>query len=217
MQYKALIDKDLADWIAQALNCGSYLIQWGLMKQSEIIKVLKSETKAQDLAGINKVLKSKDFKTKFRLTGPGFVHFGFTGLIKALTEEGVKIFNTNRVNLVRYEDIETFAKAIPRDERKGTHTPETKADAKAKAKPSSPKQKIKVPIEEDEEDYENDDDFDPYADEDDDIIEDDSFAMKFESNKNSKNKDEDKEDSLQKKKKRLHQKGTGSLFIPKKK
>lgn len=157
------------------------------MKQSEILKVLSLETGARDLDGVNEVLKSKKFETKFRITGPGVVHFGFTGLIKAITKEGVKVYNTNKVNLIRFDDIETFAKAKPKVER------------------PDPKLKKAQEVDEDEEDFENDDDFDAYADEDDDIVENEKYEAKLTVSKKKKPKLTE------------HKPGSGSLFIPKKK
>jgi hypothetical protein len=155
------------------------------MKQSEILKVLSLETGAGDIDSINQVLKSKNFETKFRITGPGVVHFGFTGLIKAVTQEGVKVYNVNKVNLIRFDEIDTFAKAKPKVAR--------------------PDPKLKQVEDEDEEDFENDDDFDAFADEDDDVIENESFKPKLTVNKKKMPKLTE------------HKKGSGSLFIPKKK
>ncbi len=171
------------------------------MKQSEILKVLSAELGTSKLEEVNKALKAKNFNTKFRITGPGFVHYGFTGLIKALTAEGVKVYNVNKVNLVSYADIDTFAKAVPRDERKKSPKP-------ADAKNAKPVKKIEF---EDDEDYENDDDFDELADEPDDIIEDDTVRTHFE-----KPVKDEFHNPKKKKKKNLHVSGSGSLFIPKK-
>lgn len=63
----------------------------------------------------------------------------------------------------------------------------------------------------DEEDYENDDDFDELADHEDDVIEDKSYAEKLEAREASQKK------TSKRKKLSLHAKGSGSLFIPKKK
>ena len=168
------------------------------MKQSEILKVLAVEIGSSDLDQVNKALKTKDFVTKFRITGPTLVHFGFTGLIKSLTEDGVKIYNVNKVNLIRYDDIKTFAKAIPREERKPS--PKPAGDLK-KNKPSK-----KFEDEDDEEDYDNDDDFDENLDADDDIIENESVNTKLMVKGKKKPK-----------KSTLHIPGSGSRFIPKKK
>ena len=168
------------------------------MKQNEILKVFKAELGTDQVDEINKKLNAKDFNTKFRITGPSVVHFGFTGLIKALTVEGVKVFNVNKVTLIRYEDIETFAKAKPREREA---IPE-------KVKPIvSPKKPSKKVVEEDEEDYDNDDDFDPLADEEDDVIETDDFKPSITALKKKK-KDF---------KKKVSNPGSGSLYIPKKK
>lgn len=167
------------------------------MKQTEILKTLKAELGTDQVLEINKKLKAKDFNTKFRITGPTVVHFGFTGLIKALTPEGVKVFNVNKVTLIRYDDIETFAKAKPRDR---VAIPETVKPAVQTKKPSK-----KAVEEDDEEDYDNDDDFDPLADEEDDIIETDDFKPSITSLKKKKDF-----------KKKVSNPGSGSLYIPKK-
>ena len=174
------------------------LIQKGLqMKQTEILKVLKAELGTDQVDEINKKLKAKGFSTKFRITGPTVVHFGFTGLIKALTPEGVKVFNVNKVTLIRYDDIETFAKAKPRERL------EIPEKVKPPVQPKKPSKKV---IEDDEEDYDNDDDFDPLADEEDDVIETDDFKPSITALKKKKEF-----------KKKVSNPGTGSLYIPKKK
>lgn len=167
------------------------------MKQSEILKIFKAELGTDQVDEINQKLKAKGFETKFRITGPTVVHFGFTGLIKALTPEGVKVFNVNKVNLIRYDDIKTFAKAKPHDRKE---LPE-------KVKPSIvPKKAIKKFDDEDDEDYDNDDDFDPLADAEDDVIETDHFKESITAAKKKKDF-----------KKKVSNPGSGSLYIPKKK
>lgn len=167
------------------------------MKQAEILKVLKSELGTDQVSEINQKLKAKGFNTKFRITGPTVVHFGFTGLIKAITPEGVKVFNVNKVTLIRFDDIKTFAKAKPREREA---MPE-------KVKPTAtPKKVAKKMIEDDEEDYDNDDDFDPLADEEDDVIETDDFKASISAVKKKKDF-----------KKKVSNPGSGSLYIPKKK
>ncbi len=162
------------------------------MKQSEILKVLAHELGTSDLKAINQALKAKGFDTKFRITGPSVVHFGFTGLIKSLTPDGVKVYNVNKVNLIRYEDIQTFAKAKLREERK-VQPPLISKKAQAYQDSNN----------DEEEDYENDDDFDEEADQEDDIIENKSVAVKLLAPK--------------KKKLALGVAGSGSRFIPRKK
>lgn len=167
------------------------------MKQTDILKVLKADLGTDQVDEINKKLKAKGFETKFRITGPTVVHFGFTGLIKALTPEGVKVFSVSKVKLIRYDDIETFAIAKPRDRQQ---IPE-------KVKPGmSPKKSAKKTIVDDEEDYDNDDDFDPFADEEDDVIETDDFKPSIAAIKKKKDS-----------KKKVSNPGSGSLYIPKKK
>ncbi len=98
---------------------------------------------------------------------------------------------------------------------KSSKSPEKKT-SQFRGKPSSNmrrpeiKQKKKLKTD-DEEDYENDDDFDELADHEDDVIEDASYAEKLEAREASQKK------TSKRKKLALHAKGSGSLFIPKKK
>jgi hypothetical protein len=162
------------------------------LKQAEILKILSLDLGTSSIDDVNKLLKAKDFAFKYRITGPTLVHYGFTGLIKKLTSDGVKIYNVNKVNLIRYDDIKTFAKAIPREERKGSF--KTTAESKKEV----------ISIELFDDDYDNDDDFDEVSDEVDDLIEGKNTETRFSAKKKRK------VDSLGKK-------GTGSRFIPKKK
>lgn len=191
------------------------------MKLNEAVRILARELGVSDMDAINKALKAKNFNTRFRMTGPGFVNSGFTGLIKAITKDGIKIYNVSRVNLIRYEDIVTLSKALPKEEKEKTSVKPSSA-----VKIKSPASKLKANDLDDEDfedeqddDYENDDDFDPYADEDDDIIEGEEFKQKIVSGKSSgkKSANDDDEEGRPKKKKRLHVPGSGSQFIPKKK
>lgn len=86
------------------------------MKLNDLIHIIAQELGTSDLKEINKLLKAEP-AIKFRITGKALGHFGFTGHIKSLTEEGVKAFMTNKVSLIRYGDIETFEKAKPRVQR----------------------------------------------------------------------------------------------------
>lgn len=90
------------------------------MKQSEFLKMLAKDMKAKspDLTEVNKALKAKDApKIKYRLSGKKLGHYGFTGLIKALTEDGVKVFDVKKVTLIPYLSIETAEQAKPREKR----------------------------------------------------------------------------------------------------
>ncbi|WP_413581192.1 hypothetical protein [Bdellovibrio sp. HCB288] len=129
------------------------------MKLAEIIKVIAQELGSSDLKEINKLLK-KDPGIKFRITGKALGHFGFTGQIKGLSEEGVKAFMANKVSLIRLDDIETFGKAKPREERpvrtapKAEKVPAVKPAAVKKAKAAA-----KPAMAELEDDTDFDDDF----------------------------------------------------------
>lgn len=101
------------------------------MKQSEVIQVLAIDLGTTDVAEINKMLKAKDYvEVRYRITGKSLGHSGFNGLIKAVTDEGVKVYGLNKVSLIRYSEIEAFVKAKPREERK--------VYAKSEAKPGKP-------------------------------------------------------------------------------
>jgi hypothetical protein len=79
------------------------------MKLADIVKVIANELGTSDLTEINKLLKKKpDFK--FRITSKSLKLSGFTGQIKSLSEEGIKAFMTNKVSLIRLQEIETFEK-----------------------------------------------------------------------------------------------------------
>lgn len=88
------------------------------MKLNDIIKILAQELGTSDVNEVNKKLKAKDApKTRYKLTGKKIGHLGFTGLIKAIAADGVKVFDVNKVTLFRFEDIEKFEKAKPKVER----------------------------------------------------------------------------------------------------
>ncbi|MBO9666075.1 MAG: hypothetical protein J7501_04620 [Bdellovibrio sp.] len=86
------------------------------MKLADIVNAIAKELGTSDLKEINKILKAEP-AVKFRITGKALGHFGFTGHIKSLSEEGVKAFMANKVSLIRLADIEFFEKAKPREER----------------------------------------------------------------------------------------------------
>jgi hypothetical protein len=88
------------------------------MKQIDIIKVLAVDLGTKDVAELNKLLKAKDYpETKYRITGESLGHYGFTGVIKNITADGLKVFNANKVSLIRYTEMESFEKAKPREAR----------------------------------------------------------------------------------------------------
>ncbi|WP_413578118.1 hypothetical protein ACLVWU_06205 [Bdellovibrio sp. HCB290] len=132
------------------------------MKLADIVKVVANELGTSDLKEINKLLKAEP-AVKFRITGKALGHFGFTGQIKSLSEEGIKAFMANKVSLIRLADIESFEKAKPRAER-----PVRTAKAEASPSPVPAKalpKKAKAPakpshdIDEDDEDFDDDDGF----------------------------------------------------------
>lgn len=88
------------------------------MKQNEIVKIIGQELGSEDLTELNKLLKTdKALQTKFKLVGNKLPALGYTVAIKAIVAEGLKIFDVNKVSLIRFEDVETFAKAKPKAER----------------------------------------------------------------------------------------------------
>lgn len=110
------------------------------MKQEEILKVLAEDLGTSDVFEINKMLKAKDYvEVRYRITGKSLGHSGFNGLIKAVTAEGVKVYGLNKVSLIRFEDMQAFVKAKPREERKVY----AKTDSKP-LKPVAPKAKVET-------------------------------------------------------------------------
>ncbi len=100
------------------------------MKQAQIIKILAAEFGTVDMNELNKLFRQKDSpKTKYRLSGSTLSHLGVTGFIKMITAEGLKITGETRTTLVRFEDIEGFAKAKPRSERPVHRGPKKKVTA----------------------------------------------------------------------------------------
>lgn len=135
------------------------------MKLADIVQVFTQVLGISDIKEINKLLKVES-APKFRITGKALGHFGFTGQIKSISEEGVKVFMANKVSLVRLADIETFEKAKPRVERP------VRAAKPEPVKKVTPK-KGKAPVKAEADDIdEGDDDFDFEMSEDDFGIED---------------------------------------------
>ncbi|UYL09332.1 hypothetical protein B9G69_001940 [Bdellovibrio sp. SKB1291214] len=120
------------------------------MKLNDIVKAIAKLLGTSDVQEINKLLKAEK-APKFRITGKALGHFGFTGHIKSVSDEGVKAFMANKVSLIRLIDIETFEKAKPREERPvRTAKPETKAPAaSAPPKKAKPAMKAKAELEDD--------------------------------------------------------------------
>jgi hypothetical protein len=131
------------------------------MKLSDILNTIAKELGTSDLKEVNKLLKAES-SPKFRITGKALGHFGFTGQIKSLSEEGVKAFMANKVSLIRLADIEAFEKAKPREERPvrtaKAVAPATSVKAQSK-KPAAPVKAAKPDLEDDTDFDDGDDDF----------------------------------------------------------
>ncbi|WII72367.1 hypothetical protein QJS83_00615 [Bdellovibrio sp. 22V] len=88
------------------------------MKQADITKVLAQDYKTTNVDELNKLLKDKNTEqVKYKISGKTLGHLGFTGFIKTVAAEGLKVFAVNKVSLLRFEDIEKFEKAKPKSER----------------------------------------------------------------------------------------------------
>jgi hypothetical protein len=147
------------------------------MKQAEILKILAKDLKCPraELTEINKSLKAKDApKIKYRLAGKKIGHYGFTGLLKALTTDGVKVYDVNKVTLIPYDAIEKMDIAKPREKRVAPAKPAEPKVSKAPVKPPEPKAG-KAPVKksataqlevEDEDDDDDDLDGDDFDDDD---------------------------------------------------
>lgn len=158
------------------------------MKLEAVIEILEHHLDTSGLNEINKILKSRP-ELKFRLTGEALGHFGFTGQIKSVSEAGIKVHKSNRVVLIRLEDIETLGKPNSREERVARkNSPKPKPVVEAKSK----KAKV-VAAAADDDDDEWDDEDDDFDDEDDDfddedgefIIEEEPVAKKAKKSKPS--------------------------------
>lgn len=122
------------------------------MKQAEVLKVIALDFKTKNVDELNKLLKAKDAPTiRYRVSGKKVGHLGFTGMIKAITDVGVKVFDVNKVTLIKFTDIEKFEKAKPKlarpakakvaPEEKEAPVKKAKAAAKATAKVTEAKAK----------------------------------------------------------------------------
>lgn len=118
------------------------------MKPAEIAKILAQEFGTADINELNKIFKAKNApKTKYRFGGKKLGHIGVTGLIKAITETGVKVIGNTRVSLVLFADIESLDTAKLRSERP--------------VYPKAPSlDKVKKALADDEDDVDEDDDED---------------------------------------------------------
>jgi|GEM_PF-5404181 hypothetical protein len=85
------------------------------MKQADIVKIVAVDFETKNVDELNKLLKAKDApQIRYKFTGKKLGALGFTGIIKAFTAEGVKVFNVNKVTLIKFIDIEKFEKAKPK-------------------------------------------------------------------------------------------------------
>lgn len=85
------------------------------MKQSDVLGFLSVELGVEGEQELAKALKAQGEKgPKFRMNGEKLGYLGITGAIKAVTAEGLKVFTTSKVILVRFADIEKIVKAVPR-------------------------------------------------------------------------------------------------------
>jgi hypothetical protein len=98
------------------------------MKLEEICNILAKTMGTSNVDELNKILKDKKTEAvKYRMASPSLGHFGFTGHIKNITTEGLKVYDMNKVTLIRFEDIDVFEQAKPRAERPvGSKKPEKK-------------------------------------------------------------------------------------------
>ena len=136
-------DADLSLAAAHLRGCLALAESIGLkhrgykMKQADILKIIAMDFKTKNVDELNKLLKAKDAPAiRYRISGKKVGHLGFTGLIKAFTENGVKVFDVNKVTLIKFTDIEKFEKAKPKVARpsKPKVAPEEKEKATAPAK-----------------------------------------------------------------------------------
>lgn len=133
------------------------------MKQADILKVIGQELGSTQLDEVNKLLRGKtSLTTKYKLQGKNLRHLGYTVAIKMVTDEGVKIFDVNKVTLIKFSDIESFVKAPPKDksERIAAKTAPKVAPVKKAAKPAARAQDDDDDDEYDDDDLENFDEVD---------------------------------------------------------
>lgn len=106
------------------------------MKQAEIVRILAQDFETSVVAELNKLLTAKSAPViRYKIMGKKWGHLGFTGPVKMVTDEGLKVIDVNKVVLVRYAEIEGFEKAKPKVPR--VYPPRKAEDVavkKAKAK-----------------------------------------------------------------------------------
>ena len=125
------------------------------MKQADILKVVAVDFETKNVDELNKLLKAKDApQIRYKFTGKKLGALGFTGIIKAFTAEGVKVFNVNKVTLIKYIDIEKFEKAKPKVVRE--KKPKTEKVEKVAAKPKK-RHEDKFDDDEDDDDFDDED------------------------------------------------------------
>jgi hypothetical protein len=109
------------------------------MKQNDVLKVLAKDLGTSDMDEMNQQLKSKTYKeVKYRITSEDFDHYGFTGVIKSITEDGLKVYDVNKVTLIRFKAITAIEKAKPREERPKRAKADVKTAATTTKTPSRP-------------------------------------------------------------------------------
>lgn len=125
------------------------------MKQAEIVEVLSKVLKtSMDVTEVNKNLKAKtSLTTKYKIHGTKLGQRGYTVAIKNVTPEGIKIFDINKVTLIRFDDIESFEKA-PYKKPPRYSQPKPKKLVGPKKKASPVRFKAKIDEREEEEDAE---------------------------------------------------------------
>lgn len=115
------------------------------MKSEEILKIMAQDFGTTDLTKLNQLLKSKTSdEIKYRIMGKK-LGLGYRVAIKALTAEGIKIYDVSRVKLVLYKEIEKFEKAAPKTERHpGSEKPKAKLKFKKPPLPDAESEKEPV-------------------------------------------------------------------------
>lgn len=85
------------------------------MKKEVIIKIMAQDFGVTDVNELNKALKASAAQSfKYKITGKKVGHLGFTGLVKNIVPDGLKVFDVNKVKLIKFMDIEKFEKAKPK-------------------------------------------------------------------------------------------------------
>lgn len=127
------------------------------MKTEQILKVMETVLDVTGIDALNKALKEKASLTiKFKIMGEKFGYLGLTVAIKAITPEGIKIFDVNKVRLIRFSDIESFEKAKPKVKRPD-RPKKAKVLPQKPQKTFTPKKKAEVDAEDDDDELDDDD------------------------------------------------------------